>query len=145
MPTPGAEALETAITGFTITVADGVTTEFKAGPVSAALAEGMDAGWTCATPTTVSTMAATIGTAFADIAAGQGLASMVAIGTAIDAETAAWASSWNSTAQVHSYAPDADTISAAAVAASPVKSPGFTALAEAVAAAFVANFVQEVG
>lgn len=145
MPTPGAEALETALTGFTITLTGGVTTEFKAGPVSAALADGMDAGWTCATPTTVSTMSAAIGSAFAGMAAGQGLASMVAIGTAIDAEIAVWAASWNATAQVHSYAPAADTISAAAIAASPVKSPGFTALAEAAAAAFVANFVQEVG
>lgn len=103
------------------------------------LANAMDSGWISESPDTATNMEAAIGSEFT--AYGQeGLNSVKAIGTAIDAETAKWVASFDTNTSKHTYAPTAAVIQSAIIAAAPVKSNGMTALAEAVAQAFMSGF-----
>lgn len=146
MPSPGTAVIASAIGDVAYTVEGGFDTEIKQeSMVVQKLATGMHNGWTSATPTTVSTMAATIPAAFSGFVV-DGLEFLTAIGTGIDAETTTWAASWNSTSATHAYSPASASIMASIKAASPtVWSAGAQALAQAATDAFLANFEQEVG
>lgn len=146
MPSPGVAAIVDSIGNTRYQVEGGFSTEIKKeSPTVQKLAAGMHAGWTSATPSTVTTMATTIPAAVGGILAGPGLAFFTAIGTGIDQETALWAASWIPVSVKHAYAPSADAIVSKIMAASPVQSAGAKALAERAAAAFIEHFVQEVG
>lgn len=146
MPSPGQQFIATNIGDVPYSVEGGFETEIKQDSmVVQKLATGMDNGWTSASPSTVTTMAATIPAAFSGFVI-DGLEFLTAIGTGIDAETALWAASWNSTSAKHLYAPASASIMAKIQAASPtVWSAGAQALATAATNAFLANFEQEVG
>ncbi|NVK42110.1 MAG: hypothetical protein HWE39_12790 [Oceanospirillaceae bacterium] len=144
MPSPGTAAIEQAIAGTQFDV-EGETTEFKEGSlIVVQLGRAIDAGWTSASPSTSTTMAATFASEFSNVA-GVGLTAMNAIATGIDQEVAAWIASFNPVAGVHAYAPTAASIKSKILAASPVSSNGMTALAQAVADAFIDGFDPMVG
>lgn len=153
MPSPGVATIKAALVGTTFTVDQtiGDTTESltcsftEDAPVVNKLAAGIDSGWTSASPTTISTMAAAISTEFAYLGSAPGVVYLVAIGTAIDTETTAWAASWNAQAATHAYAPQKAAAMATYKAAVPAISAGMEALAEAAIDAFLADFGQEAG
>jgi hypothetical protein len=145
MPSPGTETIATEIGNKTYTVEGGFDVEFKTlGDTVQKLSTAINAGWTSAAPTTVTTMAITITAEFTQTA-GIGLAFLIALGTGIDAEVTNWAASFNSITSLHTYAPTALTITSAIMAASPIQSAGAIALAEVVSDIFIANFEQEAG
>lgn len=146
MPSPGAASIASAIGNVNYSVEGGFATQIKQQSwVVQTLANGMHSGWTSASPSTVTTMAATIPAAFAGTVT-SGLEFLTAIGTGIDAETALWAASWNATSVKHLYTPASASIMAAIEAASPtVWSAGAQALAQAATNAFLASFEQEAG
>lgn len=145
MPSPGASSIASAIGTVSYTVEGGFDTEIKEGSmVVQKLAAGMHTGWTSATPSAVSTMAATIPAAFSGFVV-DGLGFLTAIGTGIDAETTKWAASWNASSAKHLYVPNSASIMAAIQGASPLWSAACTALAQAATDAFLADFVQEGG
>lgn len=146
MPSLGQQSIAANIGDVPYSVEGGFETEIKqASMVVQKLATGMDTGWTSASPSTVTTMATTIPAAFNSFVI-DGLEFLTAIGTGIDAETALWAASWNSTSATHLYIPSSASIMAKIQAASPtVWSAGAQALAQAATNAFLASFEQEVG
>ena len=89
MPSPGVATIKAALVGTTFTVDQtiGDTTESltcsftEDAPVVNKLAAGIDSGWTSASPTTISTMAAAISTEFAYLGSAPGVVYLVAIGT----------------------------------------------------------------
>lgn len=145
MPSPGASSIAATIGAKTYTVEGGFVTQFV-NPSSfvTSLATAMDAGWTSATPTTATTMAAAFTAEFASYA-GNGRVFIDCVATGIDDETAAWVASWDSQASVHTYTVNAASIVSRIMACSPVQSAGAQALAEAAADAFMSGFGQEVG
>lgn len=146
MPSPGQQSIATNIGDVPYSVEGGFETEIKqASMVVQKLATGIDSGWTSTSPSTVTTMAATIPAAFAGFVI-DGLEFLTAIGTGIDAETALWAESWNPTSATHLYVPSSASIMEKIQAASPtVWSEGAQALAAAATSAFLSSFEQEVG
>ncbi|MCW8965371.1 MAG: hypothetical protein OQK82_01590, partial [Candidatus Pacearchaeota archaeon] len=115
-------------------------------PTTQKLAAAIDAGWTSASPTTATTMAASFSAEFAGyLFPGIGQTFIYCIASGIDAEIAAWVASWDTLAQIHTYPPNAASIISRIMACSPVQSAGAQAIAEAVADAFMAGFGQEVG
>lgn len=169
MPTTGTDAIATKIGEKTFTVMTtpegDVTTTFspQSGFVKK-LAAAIDAGWTSASPSTPTTMADAFTQEFLlgdELAylAGNGAMFVECIATAIDQETTAWAGSWISETAQHTYTVSESSIVARAESCTalatadpdaeppvpPFWSNGAKALAEAVAAAFVAGFLQEEG
>lgn len=144
MPSPGTSAIENAIAGTTFDV-EGETTEFKAGSLLVVqLGSAIDAGWTSSSPAAPTTMAASFAATFTNLV-GPGLVAMNAIASGIDQETAAWVASFNPLTGLHAYAPTATAIKSKILAACPVSSNGMTALAQAVADAFIDGFDPTVG
>jgi hypothetical protein len=146
MPSPGQSAIATILGGKTYSVEGGFDTAFKKEtPFIQTLASAMDSGWTSASPTTTTTMATTFASEFADYLAGQGLTFIDCIAVGIDQETAAWAASWDTQAQVHTYAVNAASIVSRIQGCSPLWSNGAKAISEAAADAFMSGFGQETG
>tara|TARA_R110001583_G_scaffold48027_1_gene150263 strand:- start:30198 stop:30650 length:453 start_codon:yes stop_codon:yes gene_type:complete len=150
MPTPGSTAIAASIsnTPYAIQYSGNnvdVTLRQDSETVQR-IAAGMHAGWTSATPSATTTMAATIPAAFAGMVnAGQGLEFITALGIGIDYETQLWANSWSAPQAQHNYTPQKSSIVNAIQDASPIWSSGCEALANKVADAFLSAFVQEVG
>jgi hypothetical protein len=145
MPSPGSSAIAAAIAPLAFSVS-GIATAIQPGWSTAVrLGRALDAGWTCASPSTSSTMTAAMAAEFSDMAGGWGLAWASAIGIGIDAETAAWAASWNDNAHLHTYAPSTSSVYAAIAAACPYDSEAIRAINQRVAEVFIADFVQEAG
>lgn len=141
MPSPGTSAIEDAIAGTSFEV-EGTTTvtEFKAGSILVVqLGKAIDAGWTSTSPALATSMVLSFALEFKNLA-GPGLASMNAIASGIDQETARWVASYNPLTSLHTYAPTAAAIKSKIIAASPVSSNGINALAQAVADAFIDGF-----
>lgn len=146
MPSPGQDAIATALGSKTYSVEGGFTTQFKKETTFIQkLATAMDAGWTSASPTTPTTMSNALNTEFTGYLVGQGLLFVGCIGSSIDAETTAWADSWDSTAQVHTYTVSAPKIVIGIQNCAPLWSNGAQAIAEAAADAFMSGFGQETG
>lgn len=144
MPSPGPAALRSAL-AVPYTVEGGHPTQFQAdGQFITDLAAAIDAGWTCASPTTPSTFAEAFTAAFAHITGG-GAPFLQCVASGLDDEVDAWIASWDSEAGIHTYAPSSASIVSRITGCSSLSSAGVTALAEAVADAFVASFEQEVG
>jgi hypothetical protein len=146
MPSPGASAIESAIAGTTFKVeGTDTTTEFKAGSILVVqLGKAIHAGWTSTSPALPTTMALAFALEFENLT-GQGLASMKAIASGIDQETALWVASYNPLTGLHTYAPTAVSLKTKIIAASQIKSNGMNALSNAVATAFIDEFDPEVG
>jgi hypothetical protein len=148
MPSPGASDIKDALNAATFSVTQTVAGETKTidcgfaddAPVVVGLAAAIDAGWTSSSPATTTTMTATITAQFPNLASAPGLAYLVAIGIAIDAETALWVASWNSTSAKHMYAPSKATTYAKYLAAVTNQYPGVNALANAAIDTFIAEF-----
>ena len=147
MPSTGSAAIAAVIGAKTYTVEGGFNTQFvEAYPTTQKLAAAIHAGWTSASPTTPTTMAASFTAEFAGyLLPGIGQAFFNCIASGIDAEIADWVASWAPVPQVHTYVPNAASIVSRIMACSPIQSAGTQALSEAAAEAFMAGFVQEVG
>lgn len=143
MPSPGPAALRTAL-AVPVTVESGQTTQFSEnGLFVGQLAAAMDAGWTCATPTTPSTFTSAFDAAFPHITGGALFLQCIASG--LDDEVMAWVASWDSDVGIHTYTVNAASIYSRIMGCSPVNSAGTRALAQAVADAFMLGFGQETG
>jgi hypothetical protein len=110
----------------------------------ARLAIAMNAGWTCASPTTPSTFGPTFSAEFSDYT-GPGAAFVTGIAAGLDDEIDDWVASWDSTLGIHTYVVNAASIKSRIMGYSQVNSVGTNALAQAVANAFMDGFLQEVG
>lgn len=146
MPSPGQAAIASSIGTKSFTVEGGFVTQFQStAEFIQDLATAINAGWTCASPTTPSTMAAAFTSQFAGMLAGVGKQVIDCIAAGIDAEIAAWVASWNTGTSTHTYVVNSASIVSRIQACSPVWSNGAKAIAEAVADAFMSGFGQEVG
>jgi len=146
MPSPGATTIAATICEKTYIVEGNHATVFnKQGTFVQSLAKAMDSGWTSATPTTTTTMVASFEAEFSERLKGQGKQMIMCIAQAIDAETAAWAASWDSLTMIHTYAPNVGSIVITTQGCAPLWSQGAIAITEVVAKAFVDHFEQEVG
>ncbi len=146
MPSPGSAALAGQIAPLSFTVEGGFDTTLQHNWSTASrIGIALHSGWTCASPTTASTMTASFVAEFSDIRSSVGPGYLHAIGIGIDTETTLWAESWRPEPQIHTYAPTATTIYSQIMAASPWDSAAIRALSQRVADVFMANFVQEVG
>lgn len=146
MPTPGQSAIATFIDAKTFTVEGGFATQFNGdAPFVQKLATALDAGWTSASPMTPTTMAEHFDTEFNGYLTGQGLLFLGCIASAIDDETAAWAASWDSQAQVHTFAVSSVGIVGRIQECAPLWSNGAQAVAQVTADAFMSDFDQEAG
>lgn len=145
MPSPGAGTLAAEITPLTFTV-HGISTTLQPGwDTAARLGRALDAGWTCATPTTTSAMTSAMVAEFGHMSGGWGLVWARAIGIGIDAEVGLWVASWQNDPRIHAYAPSASSVYAAIDAACPYDSEAIRAINQRVADVFMSHFVQEVG
>lgn len=146
MPSPGASTLASQIAPLTFVVEGGFETTLQSGWHTATrVARAMHNGWTCASPTTPSTMTASFASEFADIRSSIGPGYLHAIGIGIDAEIQQWVASWQHEPHIHAYVPSAASIYSRIMAASPWDSAAIRALSQRVADVFMASFVQEVG
>lgn len=143
MPSPGVAALKTTL-AVPVTIENGKVTQFsETGIFIGHLAEAIDAGWTCASPTTPSTFQEAFAAKFTDISGGA--VYLTCLSTGLDAEVDAWVSSWDSQAMAHTFIVTAASIYSRVMTCSPVNSAGTRALAQAVADVFVGGFGQETG
>lgn len=146
MPSIGQSAIANILGAKTYTVEGGFNTQFNVnGTTVQKLATAIDAGWTSASPTTPTSMAASFAAEFSSYLAGPGLVFIYCVAQGIDDETQAWADSWNPIPAVHAYTVNAASIVSRIMACSPVQSNGALAISEAVADAFMTGFGQEVG
>ncbi len=146
MPSPGSSSIAATIGAKTYTVEGGYNTQFIASSeYIQKLARALDVGWTSASPFVPTSMSAAFSGEFVGYLAGQGQLFVNCIASGIDQETAAWVSSWNPIAQVHTYVVNAGSIVGHIMGCSPVQSNGARALAEVCADAFMGGFGQEVG
>lgn len=146
MPSIGAAAIASTIGAKSYTVEGGYPTQFvSSGAFVVKLANAIHAGWTSASPTTPTSMAASFSAEFAGYLLGNGLLFVNCIASGIDDETAAWVASWQPIPAVHSYTVTAASMVSRMMACSPVVSNGSRALAEVVADAFMSGFGQETG
>jgi hypothetical protein len=144
MPSTGKNTIAQKIGAATFLVGD-KSIEFKQdGEFVKLLSEAIDTGWISASPSVPTAMATSFAASLSHLQ-GDGLAAVQAIASGIDLETATWSASWNPLTVLHVYAPTAETINAAIMAASPVQSNGMTSLAQAVADAFMDGFEKEAG
>lgn len=145
MPSPGAASIAATIGAKAYTVEGGYATQFV-DPSSfvTSLSVAMDAGWTSASPTTATAMAAAFSAEFSSYS-GNGRTFIDCVASGIDDEVAAWVASWDVDLQVHTYTVNAASIVSRIMACSPVQSAGAQALAEVAADAFMSGFGQEVG
>ncbi|MGR6871240.1 hypothetical protein ACU6U9_02780 [Pseudomonas sp. HK3] len=146
MPSPGTAAIESAIAGTTFQVeGTDTTTEFKAGSILVVqLSKAIDAGWTSISPALTTSMVLSFALEFTNLV-GPGLAAMNAIASGIDQETALWVASYNPLTGLHAYAPTAVSLKTKIIAASPIKSNGMNALADAITNAFIDGFDPKLG
>lgn len=150
MPSPGIVTLKTEL-AFPYTVEGGFPTQIAlSGEFNTRLATAMHNGWTCATPTTPSQMEPNIITEFSAYVNtsgpyGTGWQHLLCLGRGIDQEIDAWVASWNSTSMIHTFIVTAGSIYNRIITCYPWNSNGTDAMAHAVADAFAAYFVQEVG
>lgn len=150
MPSPGQSSIKTTLlnaswvySGVTLGLASsgGANTADK-------LATGMHNGWTCASPSTISTMHTTIPVAFSGVFAGSGGygQTLTEMGQGIDNRTQAWASSWNGSIHTDTVT-TANTESAilAAITTGQGTYASVQSLAHQMAVAFMSGFGQETG
>lgn len=146
MASPGQEAIASKLGSKTYSVEGGFDTQFKTETTFIQkLATALHAGWTSAPPSTSTAMSTAFSSEFADYLTGQGMQFISCIASAIDTETTAWADSWDSTAQVHTYIVSAANIVTGIQNCAPLWSNGAKAIAEAAADAFMSGFGQETG
>ena len=146
MPSPGASMLASQIAPLTFVVEGGFETTLQSGWSTATrVARALHAGWTCASPTTQSTMTSAFAAEFSDFSSSIGPGYLQAIGIGIDAEIQQWVASWQHDPRIHAYAPSASAIYRQIMAASPWDSAAIRALSQRVADVFMGHFVQAVG
>jgi len=149
MPSPGASQLAIDLEKtFSLTV-PGEGTKLQTiksdGLFIVKLSNAMNAGWTCASPTTPSTFVSSFGVEFADYFPGIGLTFINCIATSLDAEIADWVASWVVVPGVHTYTVSADNIKGRINICKGYDSEGISAIRDTVADTFALHFEQEVG
>lgn len=146
MPSPGQSSIAGTLGAKTYTVDGGFDTQFnEQGTFVQKLATAIDSGWTCATPTTSTSMASAFDAELANYLAGQGKQFVDCIAAGIDTEIDAWVASWDTKLQIHTFVVSAAGIVSRIQACAPIWSAGAQAVAESAADAFMSGFGQEVG
>jgi len=151
MPSPGATALKASMGDVQIPLAGFSNTKIdNNSDFINRLTLGMAAGWIPLYPTTVSNCEVEIENAFNGlVAAGwNSRCWLKSLGKGIDLEMAAWVASWNTATSMHDYAPSVDSIYNSIIAEIEIcvfSNSHAYPLPYAVAAAWMAHFVQEAG
>lgn len=146
MPSIGTAAIASIIGAKAYSVEGAFPTQFiTSGEFVAKLANAIHAGWTSASPTTPTGMAASFSAEFTGYLSGNGWLYVSCIATGIDDETITWVNSWDTNSQLHTYTVNAASIVSRIMGCTPVVSNGSRALAEVVAGAFMSGFGQETG
>lgn len=146
MPSPGIPALE-AVLATSYTIGGYAAHMEQYGTTVVKLATGMDSGWVCVSPTIPSDMEVAILAAFGAYLgpASQGYRFIQCCGRGIDQEVDAWIASWDVVLQIHTYTVNAASIKSRILACAPFVNAATTAIAQAVADAFMSGFGQETG
>lgn len=153
MPSPGAESIKSSLLETSYTLEQTVAGETRTltcqfaddAPVIDKLSAAMDTGWTSASPSASTTMAAAITSEFSYLSGAPGLPFLVAIGTGIDTEVAKWVASWNPQSGIHTYAPQASAAFAVFVSSTSQRLVSMDALADTAINAFFDDFDQATG
>ena len=145
MSSPGKTQLATDLETTFVFAPHGTFTFASSTDFMQKLAEGMDNGWTCSSPTTPSTFVTEFAISFSGFMGGGSLGEtwMTCIATALDAEVSDWVASW--TGVVHTYVVSAANIIIRIDTCAPFVSSASDALRDSVANTFETYFGQETG